>query len=263
MNPDRHMKSHYDYFLDLIRGDDGSVDFHRDFYDEYNAVLDMPAEYYLDTIKTVFQDFSLVNGTWEVGWQAGAAAGHQGYGAADDRRRARRYFRRWPDPCGARPVYRHHRSRTSSITTSKVPGTTASSRAAAGARRFIRRSVRSLPPMNRRRPNSGSQPPLSWQAPTVRCTPSTRRWPEKRSAAPAWQAVLPESPSPFRWPSCRHLARVLQPGQPLRPLANRGLRKRSDRQHATGSVAADRRRLHPSGCPYRRSVAADPVHPMR
>ncbi len=66
MNPDRHMTSHYDYFLDLVRGDDSSVDFHRDFYDEYNAVLDMPAEYYLDTIKTVFQDFALVNGTWKV-----------------------------------------------------------------------------------------------------------------------------------------------------------------------------------------------------
>ena len=66
MNPDRHMKSHYDYFRDLIRGDDDSVEFHRGFYDEYNAVLDMPAEYYLDTIKTVFQEFALVNGNWVV-----------------------------------------------------------------------------------------------------------------------------------------------------------------------------------------------------
>ncbi|MCU0967751.1 MAG: polyhydroxyalkanoate depolymerase [Rubrivivax sp.] len=66
MNPDRHLSSHYDYFLDLIRGDDDSAEAHRQFYDEYNAVLDMPAEYYLDTIKTVFQDFALVNGTWEV-----------------------------------------------------------------------------------------------------------------------------------------------------------------------------------------------------
>ncbi len=66
MNPDRHMTSHYDYFLDLVRGDEDSADSHRQFYDEYNAVLDMPAEYYLDTIKTVFQDFALVNGTWEV-----------------------------------------------------------------------------------------------------------------------------------------------------------------------------------------------------
>jgi len=66
MNPDRHLKSHYDYFLDLVRGDGENADFHRGFYDEYNAVLDMPAEYYLDTVKTVFHDFALVNGTWVV-----------------------------------------------------------------------------------------------------------------------------------------------------------------------------------------------------
>ncbi|MDC8785109.1 polyhydroxyalkanoate depolymerase [Roseateles koreensis] len=69
MNPDRHVTSHYDYFLDLVRGDDDSADSHRQFYDEYNAVLDMPAEYYLDTIRVVFQDFSLVNGTWFVNGQ--------------------------------------------------------------------------------------------------------------------------------------------------------------------------------------------------
>jgi poly(3-hydroxybutyrate) depolymerase len=66
MNPNRHVSSHYDYFRDLIRGDGESAEAHRQFYDEYNAVLDMPAEYYLDTIKTVFQDFALVNGTWVV-----------------------------------------------------------------------------------------------------------------------------------------------------------------------------------------------------
>jgi poly(3-hydroxybutyrate) depolymerase len=66
MNPDRHVNSHYDYFLDLMRGDDDSAEAHRKFYDEYNAVLDMPAEYYLETIKTVFQDFALVHGTWDV-----------------------------------------------------------------------------------------------------------------------------------------------------------------------------------------------------
>jgi poly(3-hydroxybutyrate) depolymerase len=66
MNPDRHLKSHYDYYLHLMRGEDENADSHREFYDEYNAVLDMPAEYYLDTIKTVFQDFALVNGTWRV-----------------------------------------------------------------------------------------------------------------------------------------------------------------------------------------------------
>ncbi len=69
MNPDRHLTSHYDYFADLIRGDDESAESHRQFYDEYNAVLDLPAEYYLDTIHTVFQDFALVNGSWTVGGQ--------------------------------------------------------------------------------------------------------------------------------------------------------------------------------------------------
>jgi poly(3-hydroxybutyrate) depolymerase len=66
MNPDHHAKSHYDYFKDLIKGDDASTEAHRKFYDEYNAVLDMDANYYLQTIKVVFQDFSLVNGTWDV-----------------------------------------------------------------------------------------------------------------------------------------------------------------------------------------------------
>ena len=66
MNPDRHMSSHYDYFKNLIRGDDASTDAHRKFYDEYNAVLDMDADYYLETIRVVFQEFALVNGTWDV-----------------------------------------------------------------------------------------------------------------------------------------------------------------------------------------------------
>ena len=66
MNPDRHASSHYDYFKDLIKGDDASAEAHRKFYDEYNAVLDMDADYYLETIKTVFQDYNLVHGTWDV-----------------------------------------------------------------------------------------------------------------------------------------------------------------------------------------------------
>ena len=66
MNPDRHAQSHYEYFQQLVRGDDGSAEAHRQFYDEYNAVLDMDADYYLETIETVFQKFKLVEGTWDV-----------------------------------------------------------------------------------------------------------------------------------------------------------------------------------------------------
>jgi len=69
MNPGRHAQSHREFYMHLVKGDDESAESHRKFYDEYNAVLDMPAEYYLDTIKTVFQDFSLPQGTWKVGGQ--------------------------------------------------------------------------------------------------------------------------------------------------------------------------------------------------
>jgi len=69
MNPGRHAQSHREFYQHLVRGDDDSAEAHRKFYDEYNAVLDMPAEYYLETIKTVFQEFRLPKGTWEVGGQ--------------------------------------------------------------------------------------------------------------------------------------------------------------------------------------------------
>ncbi len=62
MNPDRHVGAHWDYYNHLMQGDGESADAHRRFYNEYNAVLDLPAEYYLDTIKTVFQDFALPKG---------------------------------------------------------------------------------------------------------------------------------------------------------------------------------------------------------
>ncbi len=66
MNPDRHLSSHWDYYLDLVKGDMDDVEGHREFYDEYNAVIDLPAEYYLDTIRIVFQEHRLTKGTWKV-----------------------------------------------------------------------------------------------------------------------------------------------------------------------------------------------------
>lgn len=66
MNPQRHVSSHYDFYLDLIKGDNDDAEAHRRFYDEYNAVLDMPAMFYLDTIRIVFQDYLLPRGLWEV-----------------------------------------------------------------------------------------------------------------------------------------------------------------------------------------------------
>ncbi|SDD11640.1 polyhydroxyalkanoate depolymerase [Aquimonas voraii] len=66
MNPGRHMSSHWDFYEDLVRGDLEDAEGHRRFYDEYNAVLDMPAEYYLDTIRVVFQQHLLPKGEWDV-----------------------------------------------------------------------------------------------------------------------------------------------------------------------------------------------------
>ena len=66
MNPRRHAQSHWDFYMHLRDGDDESAESHRKFYDEYNAVLDMPAEFYLETIKVVFQDFDLPKGTWVI-----------------------------------------------------------------------------------------------------------------------------------------------------------------------------------------------------
>lgn len=66
MNPDKHLMSHWDYYMDLVKGDEQDIDAHRRFYDEYNAVLDLDAAFYLDTIKTVFQEHALPKGTWDV-----------------------------------------------------------------------------------------------------------------------------------------------------------------------------------------------------
>ena len=66
MNPERHAVSHWDFYRDLVKGDQDTTAAHRRFYDEYNAVLDMPAEYYLDCIRVVFQEHLLPRGLWDV-----------------------------------------------------------------------------------------------------------------------------------------------------------------------------------------------------
>ena len=71
MNPDRHFSSHWEFYNHLVQGDGESADGHRAFYDEYNAVLDMDADYYLDTIRMVFQKHALPEGTWVTGASLG------------------------------------------------------------------------------------------------------------------------------------------------------------------------------------------------
>jgi poly(3-hydroxybutyrate) depolymerase len=62
MNLDRHMDAHKNLFKNLVKGDGDLVDKHRDFYDEYLAVMDLTAEYYLQTVDTVFVKHALPKG---------------------------------------------------------------------------------------------------------------------------------------------------------------------------------------------------------
>jgi poly(3-hydroxybutyrate) depolymerase len=64
MNPLRHAHAYRDYLVDRARGEDGAA--HERFYDEYNAVLDMDAAFYLETVDVVFQRFLLPRGEWDV-----------------------------------------------------------------------------------------------------------------------------------------------------------------------------------------------------
>jgi poly(3-hydroxybutyrate) depolymerase len=62
MNIDRHVSAQFDMFNHLVEGDDDSAEKHREFYDEYLAVMDLTAEYYLQTVDTVFVDHALPKG---------------------------------------------------------------------------------------------------------------------------------------------------------------------------------------------------------
>jgi len=59
MNLDRHVGSHLTFYKHLIQGDGDSAEAHRKFYNEYLSVMDIPAEFYLQTVQTVFQKHSL------------------------------------------------------------------------------------------------------------------------------------------------------------------------------------------------------------
>ena len=62
MNLDRHVNAHVDMFNHLVKGDGDSAEKHREFYDEYLAVMDLTAEYYMQTIESVFVRHSLPKG---------------------------------------------------------------------------------------------------------------------------------------------------------------------------------------------------------
>lgn len=62
MHPTRHLKAHVDMFNHLVRGDGESAQAHRRFYDEYLSVMDVTAEFYLETVQALFQENRLATG---------------------------------------------------------------------------------------------------------------------------------------------------------------------------------------------------------
>ena len=64
MNLDRHINAHMRQFEYLVKGDDDNADSHRAFYDEYLAVMDLTAEFYLQTVEVVFKEHLLPRGEW-------------------------------------------------------------------------------------------------------------------------------------------------------------------------------------------------------
>jgi poly(3-hydroxybutyrate) depolymerase len=66
MNLDRHLSAHWRMFQQLVEGDDDGTAVARAFYDEYSTVMDLPAEFYLETLDRVFQRQDLAHGRFEV-----------------------------------------------------------------------------------------------------------------------------------------------------------------------------------------------------
>ena len=62
MNWDRHVDAHWSFFEHLVDGDGDSAEKHREFYDEYLAVMDLSEEFYVQTVDEVFQQFTLARG---------------------------------------------------------------------------------------------------------------------------------------------------------------------------------------------------------
>ncbi len=106
MNIERHVKAHRDLYDHLANGELEKADVTKAFYDEYFAVLDLTAEFYLETVRLVFQEHALPLGKLDLARRAGRAARHPPHHAAHRRGRARRHLRRRPDARRPRPLQR-------------------------------------------------------------------------------------------------------------------------------------------------------------
>ncbi len=107
MNLDRHVNAHLEMFNHLVKGDGDSAEKHRDFYDEYLAVMDLDAAYYMQTVETVFIRHALPKGEMMHRGPTRRPDGDPQLRPHDGRGRKGRYFRRRPDLCGAGALHEH------------------------------------------------------------------------------------------------------------------------------------------------------------
>ena len=105
MNLDRHMQAHKDMFLHLVRGDGDSAEKHRAFYDEYLAVMDLTAEFYLQTVDTVFVRHLMPRGLMTHRGRPRRSCGHPAPRADDRGGREGRHHRHRPVPRRAGAVH--------------------------------------------------------------------------------------------------------------------------------------------------------------
>ena len=141
MNLDRHLDAHKELFFNLVKGDGDSAQKKREFYDEYLAVMDLTAEFYLQTVETNFVHHALADRNDDASRAEGGSGGDPQCRAAHHRRREGRHFRPRPDRGRAQALREHPGQTARRITCSPASAITACSTARASGPR----SRRALP----------------------------------------------------------------------------------------------------------------------
>ena len=175
MNLDRHLDAHHELFRHLVDGDGESAQKHREFYDEYLAVMDLTAEFYLQTVVCGVRTSRAPEGRVDAPRYARRSQGDHARRADDRGRRERRHLGRRSDRSGASLVPQHFRKIAKCIISHRVSGTTACSTDRASAPRSRRAS-----PISSRR--------------SMRCTRGAKRcqpWPISNCVALACTARRP------------------------------------------------------------------------
>ena len=111
MNLERHIKQHMDLAHHIAKGEKEKAELIKTFYDEYFAVMDLPAEFYIETVRDVFQEHLLPQGKLMHRGRAGESEGGPAHGADDGRGREGRHLLDRPDAGRAGSL--HQRARLS------------------------------------------------------------------------------------------------------------------------------------------------------